>query len=47
MLPELLNDLRFLGAKAPLELAHVKNDNKENNGTEIFLIAYVCSCGAR
>ena len=35
----------FLGAKAPLELAHVKNEN--NNGTEIFLIAYVCICGAR
>ena len=40
----------FLGAKAPLELAHVKNNNNNNkkkNGTEIFLIAYVCFCGAR
>ena len=39
----------FLGAKAPLELAHVKNNNNEKKkyGTEIFLIAYVCFCGIR
>ena len=30
----------FLGAKAPLELAHVKkNKNKDENGTENFGIA--------
>ena len=38
----------FLGAKAPLELAHVKNNNNNyNNGTENFLIAYACFCGIR
>ena len=30
----------FLGAKAPLELAHVKN-NKKNNGTENFMFSSV------
>ena len=34
----------FLGAKAPLELAHVK---KKNNGTEKFGIALLCLCGPR
>ena len=29
----------FLGAKAPLELAHVKKINKNKNGTENFGIA--------
>ena len=32
----------FLGAKAPLELAHVKK-NKDKNGTENFEIAITCS----
>ena len=36
---------KFLGAKAPLELAHVKN--KKNNGTEHFLIAKDCFCDIR
>ena len=39
----------FLGAKAPLELAHVKKNKNKNkkNGTENFLIAYDCFCGTR
>ena len=36
----------FLGAQAPLELAHVKNNNNKSNKKKIrkkFLIAITCS----
>ena len=31
--------MSFLGAKAPLDLAHVKKNNNDNNGLENFGIA--------
>ena len=51
-MPPFIEQTWFLGAKAPLELAHLKknynnNNNNNNNGTENFGIVYVCFCGIR